>query len=52
MLSVWQVFKANSMNSMDGFATGSGIAFGPESFREKKLERKRKNLIRLGVDQG
>ncbi len=37
---------------MSGFETGFDTAFGPDSYREKKLERKRKNLIRLGVNQG
>lgn len=35
---------------MDGFATASGIAYDPAELREKKPERKRKNLIQLGVD--
>jgi hypothetical protein len=29
---------------------GCGTLFGPEVFREKKPERKRKNLMRLGVN--
>ena len=50
MLSVWQVFTANSKNWTDGCVTGFVTVFGPDSHREKKPERKRKNLIRLGVD--
>ena len=38
---------------MGGLGTGSGIAYGPAfEMREKKSERKRKNLIRLGVEKG
>jgi hypothetical protein len=36
---------------MVGFATGSGIAFGLDP-REKKPEKKRRSLIRLGVEAG
>ena len=35
---------------MAGCATGCATASGPDGYREKKPERKRKNLIRLGVD--
>ena len=51
MLSVWQAFKTNSKLLTVGCATDSGIAFGTDP-REKKSERKRKNLIRLGIKQG
>ena len=30
---------------MSGFETGFDTAFGPDSYREKKLERKRKPLL-------
>ncbi len=30
---------------MSGFKTGFETAFGPDSYREKKLERKRKPLL-------
>jgi len=60
----WRVFKANSKVSTAGYATDCGIASGKtgterselmSSFKNKqwankKPERKRKNLIRLGVD--
>jgi len=36
---------------MNGLETDLDTAFGPDNYREKKPERKRKNLIRLGVDQ-
>jgi RNA-directed DNA polymerase len=36
---------------MNGFATDYVTVYGPAK-REKKLERKRKNLIRLGVARG
>lgn len=36
---------------MNGLETVSDIASGPDNYREKKPDRKRKNLIRLGVDQ-
>ena len=38
------------MNWTGGFATGFAIAYGPDSHREKKPEKKRRSLIRLGVD--
>jgi len=47
-----QIFTASCGTWMDGFGIGCATAFGPESFREKKPERKRKNLIQLGVEQG
>jgi len=34
-----------------GFVTASGIAFGPDP-REKKPEKKRRSLIRLGIEAG
>lgn len=37
---------------MNGCAIDCVTAYGTDSHREKKLERKRKNLIRLGVSQG
>ena len=63
MLSAWRVFRTNLTIWMDGYATGfvtaSGITgtelintFENEQYVNKKPERKRKNLIRLGVDQG
>ena len=36
---------------MVGYVTGSGIAFGPDP-REKKPEKKRRSLIRLGIEAG
>jgi len=35
----------------NGCATDYVTVFGPDNYREKKLERKRKNLIHLGIGQ-
>ena len=37
---------------MNGSVTDFDIVYGPAVLREKKPDRKRKNLIRLGIDQG
>ena len=34
---------------MSGFAVGYDVAFGPDGYREKKPNRKMKNLIQLGI---
>ena len=54
MLSEWQASKTNSQNLTGGCETGSGTASGTiapkESLWEKKSEKKRRSLIRLGVE--
>ena len=44
------ICTANYGILMCGYAEGCDVAFGPETFREKKPNRKMKNLIRLGIN--
>ena len=54
IISVWPAWPENWKIWTDGCETGCAIVFGmsvsKRSLWEKKPERKRKNLIRLGVD--